>query len=63
MNQKPSIGRIVHFVGIAPRAAIITGVVDDETVHLCIFNPAGIIFAQNVKRGDDYDQWNWPPRV
>lgn len=45
-----------------PRAAIITEVVDDETVHLCVLNPTGQFFNLNVKQGNAGGQWNWPPR-
>ncbi|MNW38164.1 hypothetical protein D3C74_152230 [compost metagenome] len=45
-----------------PRAAIITEVVDDETVHLCVLNPTGMFFNLDVKQGNDGGQWNWPPR-
>lgn len=43
--MKPTVGRIVHYQSYGtpngefksePRAAIITGVVDEETVHLCV---------------------------
>lgn len=70
--QTPSVGRIVHYQSYGtpggehksePRAAIITGVVDDETVHLCVLNPTGQYFNLNVKQGNNGGQWNWPPRV
>lgn len=54
MSQKPSVGRIVHYVsrGSADgvfesqcRAAIITEVADDgRTVGLCAINPSGLFF-------------------
>ncbi|MFB6475764.1 hypothetical protein ACFCW7_23170 [Paenibacillus glucanolyticus] len=70
--MKPSIGRVVHYQRYGtpngeyksePSAAIITGVVDDETVHLCVLNPTGMFFNQNVKQGINGGQWTWPPRV
>ncbi|MGG6309796.1 hypothetical protein [Paenibacillus macerans] len=69
--MKPTVGRIVHYQSYGtpngeyksePRAAIITEVVDDETVHLCVLNPTGMFFNQNVKQGNNSGQWNWPPR-
>ena len=70
--MKPSVGRIVHYQSYGtpngefksqPRAAVITEVVDDSTVHLCVLNPTGQFFNLNVKQGDGPGQWNWPPRV
>lgn len=70
--MKPSIGRIVHYQSYGtpngefksePRAAVITGVVDDQIVHLCVLNPTGMFFNLNVQHGDGPGQWNWPPRV
>jgi hypothetical protein len=68
----PSVGRIVHYQrrGSAdgvhksePSAAIVTAVVDAETVHLCVLNPEGMYFNRDVKQGDEPGQWQWPPRV
>lgn len=70
--MKPSVGRIVHYTSYGTpggefqseaRAAIITGVVDDTTVHLCVLNPTGMFFNLDVRQGDGPGQWNWPPRV
>lgn len=70
--MKPSVGRIVHYQSYGtpggefksePRAAVITGVVDDQTVHLCVLNPEGMFFNKNVKQGNSGGQWNWPTRV
>lgn len=70
--MKPPVGRIVHYQSYGtpggeyisqPRAAVITEVVDDETVHLCVLNPTGQFFNLNVKQGNGGGQWNWPPRV
>jgi len=70
--MKPTVGRIVHYQSYGtpggefksePRAAIVTGVVDEETVHLCVLNPTGQFFNQNVKQGNGGGQWNWPPRT
>jgi hypothetical protein len=78
--MKPSIGRIVHYVSFgtplepdgsqaftsACRAAIITEVGDDDTVSLCVFNPTGQFFNQNVELDADGcvgGSWHWPGRV
>lgn len=74
MEQKPSIGRIVHYVNLGDRdgkyppetqAALITKVNDDGTVDLKIFYRTGIFdrprvaFSETPERGS----WSWPPRV
>jgi hypothetical protein len=68
--MKPTVGRIVYYKSYGTpngeykpeqRAAIITGVVDDETVHLCVLNPTGMFFNLNVKRGQNSGQWDWIP--
>lgn len=59
MDQKPSVGRIVHYKAVGSeenqfsvvqcRAAIITG--HDEqrvVVALCVFDPERMYFCQNV---------------
>lgn len=67
-------GRVVHYVSYGTpggeylpecRAAMITGVQDDETVSLFVMNPTGVFLNQNVCR-DDANQggtWHWPERV
>jgi hypothetical protein len=68
--MKPTVGRIVYYksygtpggeYGSGNRAAIITGVVDDITVHLAVLNPAGLFFNTNVKQGDKGGCWDWMP--
>lgn len=65
----PSIGRIVHYRSYGTpggefpsvdRAAMVTEVKDDETVSLCVMNPTGLFFNQNVRLGDGPGQWHWP---
>jgi hypothetical protein len=63
--QKPSVGRIVHYVSrgsadgkFAPecRAAIVTEVAEDgRTVGLCVANPAGLFFHPLSDGGAPYD--------
>lgn len=76
-EQKPSIGRIVHYLAYGtpggeyksePRAAIITAVHQDtipntSPVDICVMNPTGLFFNQKVTQGDKPGQWQWPPRV
>lgn len=68
--MKPTVGRIVYYKSYGTpngefkpedRAAIITGVVDKETIHLAIMNPTGMFFNLNVKQGEKGGQWDWMP--
>lgn len=45
------------------RSATITEVIDAEAgiVSLCVFNPTGLFFNQNVKQGQEGGQWDWMP--
>lgn len=76
MEQKPSVGRVVHYTSYGTpkgefamecRAAIITAVKEDGTVDICIMNPTGLFFAQNVKMNPLAEPhggtWHWPERV
>ena len=69
MEQKPSIGRIVHFNsdnGLPAHkvAAIITQVNPaDGKVSLCIIGATGMGFRFNIEQGNEAGQWNWPERV
>ena len=68
--MQPTVGRIVYYKSYGTpngeykpenRASIITAVHDDETVDLAVFNPTGMFFNQNVKRGENGGQWDWIP--
>lgn len=75
-NQKPSIGRIVHFYPgtgdlqmdeagrrQTAQAAIITRVFSDECVNLNVFTDMGVVIQTSVLRGVDGYRWDWPARV
>ncbi len=72
--MKPSIGRIVHYRSYGtpggeylpePRAAIITAVSDGNDVSLCVLNPTGLFFNEDVPYSQEPKpgHWSWPPRV
>ena len=77
-DQKPSIGRIVHYndepyltaqdpdgVGLDRwLAALVVGVHSDEAVNLVIWDETGgRSFRSLVLYGTDRYEWRWPPRV
>lgn len=76
VDQKPSIGRVVHYQtfgtadGSIPSevtAAIITKVhtVHDGMVDLCVLYSNGMSFKQGIPFSLEplNGAWNWPPRV
>lgn len=74
MEQKPSIGRVVHYTNLGDRdgkyppetqAAIITGVNSDGTVALVIFYRTGIFNMASVPYSalPNRGHWNWPPKI
>lgn len=79
MDQKPSVGRIVHYTpgapdnppagAMGPWAAIITWVSRDESrsdVNLAAFDSRGApLAAQGVAYSETPKpgHWSWPPRV
>lgn len=65
-DQKPSIGRIVHYVSYGTpggeyksecRAAIVTEVTEhpdaDGSVGLCVMNPTGLFLNRSVPHAED----------
>ena len=68
MDQKPSIGRIVHF-GEACDAALVVHVWSEETVNLAVFdhNGTGSASRTSVQRVEgespEPSRWHWPERV
>jgi hypothetical protein len=65
MEQKPSVGRIVHLKdGEVSCAAIITKVWNDTCVNLAFFTEGGSCSPRSsVVFGTEHGQWYWPPRA
>lgn len=73
MDQKPSVGRIVHYQAYGtpggefksvPRAAVIAEVHSDTEVTVCVLNPMGLFFNRVQYSAEPKPGcWNWPPRV
>jgi len=74
--MKPTVGRVVYYKSYGTpggeypsvdRAAVITEVLppsegeEVDRVSLCVMNPTGLFFNQNVKHGSEGGQWNWMP--
>jgi hypothetical protein len=76
----PSVGRVVHYVSHGTplrvdgsqayssecRAATVTGVNEDGTVCLAVFNPSGLFFHASVMADHTESQtgtWHWPERA
>lgn len=72
--MKPTVGRIVHYVSYGTpggeyqpehRAAVVTAVHDQWVVSLCVLNPTGFFFNQQVAQDETNHiggTWHWPER-
>jgi len=69
-SVKPTVGRMVYYKSYGTpngeykpenRAAIITAIKNDTTIDLCVLNPTGLFFNQDVKQGEEGGQWDWMP--
>lgn len=74
IDQKPSIGRIVHYTNLGDQdgkyppttqAAIVTGLNDDGTVSLHVFYKTGQFDLASCAYDADGARgtWRWPPRA
>ncbi len=69
--MKPSVARNVHYYdhvdGSGPFAAIVTRVVDDNTIDLFVMTPDKAYHVSHVYRDESPTPhpktWRWPPRV
>lgn len=77
MNQKPSVGRIVHYTPPSnesggkgqPHAAVVTHVWGDSCVNLNVLQDGSFKLANLTPTSVSFSDngspgtWNWPPRV
>jgi len=68
--MQPTVGRMVYYKSFGSpggehasiqRAAVITAVISLTLVSLCVINPTGLYFNENVTQGDGPGQWDWMP--
>ncbi len=72
-NQKPSIGRIVHFnspitvddkPATVAQAALVVAIHGEDCISVVAWNEYGTANAQrSISQGTAAGQWSWPPRV
>jgi len=64
-EQRPSVGRIVHFDDHGEtRPALVVGVRASGSLDLTVFRPFGESFGPtDVEQGTSNGTWRWPPRV
>lgn len=76
-QQRPSVGRIVHYTSYGTpggehtrecRAAVVTGVPNPNNLnvlHLAVLNPEGMFFNKDVTEDEGHTggTWHWPERV
>ncbi len=70
-EQKPSVGRIVHYTSrgsadgaFVPecRAAVVASVINDQMLDLVVLNPTGVYFNSACQDEDEKcgGTWHWP---
>lgn len=75
LMDEVTVGRIVHYISygtpggeFAPehRAAVVTEVVSENAVGLCVLNPTGMFFNRGVvfdPTAASPGSWHWPERA
>lgn len=73
MDQKPSIGRIVHYqpkefeekITYPPRPAMMAAVYENGIVDLVIFGSNSLNYSRQTPFSETpkAGHWNWPPRT